>query len=133
MRKIGVDDEVYAWLEARARGFEQPNDVLRRQLLDEETAEGNAGGPNSTRGRLWPLLEAGLVQAGDALHHDQPRKGKTHEGVVDADGWITTKLGRYQHPSRALADLVGTSISGPAHWIHDRSGEPLHQLNRKLG
>ena len=130
MRKIAVDDEVYAWLEARAQGFEQPNDVLRRELLDPEAAEQTD--ERSAKGRLWPLLEAGLIQAGDGLHHDQPRKGQTHQGIVEADGWITTKNGRYQHPSRALADLVGTSISGPAHWIHDPTGERLDQLNREL-
>lgn len=132
MRKIAIDDEIYGWLEARVQGFEQPNDVLRRELLNVEAAEDETHEQTSVKGRLWPLMEAGLIQAGDGLHHNQPRKGLAHTGVVGPDGWITTRKGRYQHPSRALGDLVGTSISGPAHWVHDPSGKTLYQLNRRL-
>ena len=129
MRRVDIDDEVYAWLEGRARGFEQPNNVLRRELLG---AEAQVEDRSKQHGRLRPLLEAGLINTGDGLHHDQPRKGEVHRGVVESDGCIRTELGRYRHPSRALADLVGTSISGPAHWVHDETGKKLHELLRQL-
>ena len=128
MRRIEIDDEVYAWLADKAKGFEQPNDVLRRELLGASAMTED----RSAKGRLWPLLQAGLIEAGDELRHDQPRKGRTHRGVVEADGRIRTEKGLYEHPSRALGDLVDTSISGPANWIHDRSGKPLYQLNRLM-
>ncbi|WP_144081705.1 hypothetical protein [Micromonospora wenchangensis] len=138
MRRIEIDDDVYAELERNVKGFEQPNDVLRRMLL--EKGHSTAGSPAvpspaapSIPGALTALIEKGFVKAGDALSHVQVRKGRRFAATVEADGWIRTELGRYKEPSPALGKLVGTSIDGWAYWIHDPTGKSLRQLRAESG
>ncbi|GLZ09545.1 hypothetical protein Acsp03_70110 [Actinomadura sp. NBRC 104412] len=52
MRSIRIDDEVYAWLEKRAVGFDDPNRVLRRLAgldVEQEQPAGKARTTSSSR------------------------------------------------------------------------------------
>lgn len=125
--KIEIDDEVYGELERHVRGFENPNDVLRRLLLGDKKPITH---PLTTRklGKLHMLLEAGLIHVNDSLTHHQPRKHRTFTATVEDHGWIRTEKDLYDNPSRALADLVGSQIDGWANWVHGPSGRTLGQL-----
>lgn len=138
VRRIEIDDDVYAELERNAKGFEQPNDVLRRLLLTTSDAtKSSTRFPSpaamSLPGALAPLIAKGFVKAGDTLSHVQVRKGRRFGGVVEADGWIRTEKDRYKEPSPALRDLVGTQIDGWAYWTHDSTRRTLRQLRTDSG
>lgn len=138
MHRIEIDDDVYAELEKNVKGFEQPNDVLRRLLLRTgEATKTSAPVPGRARlsipGALAPLIAKGLVKPGDTLSHVQVRKGRRFAATVETDGWIGTELSRYKEPSPALGNLVGTSIDGWAYWTHDPSGKTLRQLRNESG
>jgi hypothetical protein len=130
MRKIEVDDEVFAYLQRHSEPLvDTPNDVLRRQLLDA-----SAPGMSSSRrtGSLMPLIEAGLVTAGDTLQHHQSRLRRTHEAIITADGWIELPDGRsFSRPSPALKAQTGNDINGWGQYIHLRSGLPLQALRER--
>ncbi|UNN05196.1 hypothetical protein [Rhodococcus opacus] len=132
-RKIEIDDEVYHVLEQNVRGFEQPNDVLRRLLIAGDV---DSGAPNaeelSHRGRLAPLLDSGLVAIGDELRHERVRKGQVCTAVIASGGQIQTPRGIYSAPSPALKDLVGSEIDGWHNWTHTRSGKSLRELRNSL-
>lgn len=137
MRKIDVDDEVYALLEAHAQGFDTPNDVLRRLLLGEGRDSGvsgqQAGGGRTAQGRrrtgkLKILIEKGSIKPGDQLVHHRPRKGDTLTGVVCEDGGVETEQGWFEAPSPALGGLTGSQIDGWACWTHQPSGKTLRTL-----
>jgi len=130
--RIEVDEEVYAVLERNVKGFEQPNDVLRRLLLPAAGQPMPSVSPRLERGALGRLLEAGLVAAGDTLTHVQARKKLTHHGVIEPDGYVKTARGTYREPSPALRELVGTSIDGWRNWVHDKTGKTLRQLRDEL-
>ena len=133
MHRIEIDDEVYRYLEQHVKGFEQPNDVLRRLLLpDAAPVEVPHPKPTAVPGRLLPLIEGGLLSAGDALSHHQVRKGREFGGVVDNQGWIITEVNSYREPSPALRDLVGSQIDGWANWTHVLSGKTLKELRAEL-
>lgn len=125
--KIDIDDEVYAWLEARVKGFESPNDVLRREVLGAPAAKSKSPS-GGEKGSLWAYISAGLIEPGDELIHIQKRKGNTFLATVDPDGWIVTNLGRYKQPSPALREQTGSEINGWGQWTHVNSGKSLHQL-----
>lgn len=138
MRRIEIDDDVYAELERNVKGFEQPNDVLRRLLLGEgRAASKSATAPSpaapSIPGALSDLLGKGLIEVGDTLSHVQVRKGRRFAATVEPDGWIKTEAGRYKEPSPALSKLVGTSIDGWANWTHDPTGKSLRRLRAEGG
>lgn len=125
-RKIEVDDEVYAALQREAVAFEEttPNDVLRRMLL-AGTSRLSVGKP----GDLMPLLEAGRLEAGDKLVHEQRRKGKVFTAEVTPDGYIQLPDGRkFAAPSPALKTCVGSEINGWGQWRVERTGQPLQEL-----
>ena len=84
------------------------------------------------KGKLLPLIQAGIVTPGDKLKHEQTRKGNVFEAEVTDSGWITTGKGVYQAPSPALVDLVGSQIDGWANWQHVPTGKTLRQLRFKL-
>lgn len=133
MHRIEVDDEVYNELARHARGFETPNDVLRRIVLpDAAPVEIPKPDPTATPGRLLPLIQAGLVNPGDALEHRQVRKGREFGAVIDNHGWVITEKDSYREPSPALRDLVGVQIDGWANWKHVLSGKTLRQLREEL-
>lgn len=134
MRRIEIDDDVYAELERHVNGFEQPNDVLRRLLVSDGPAETHPNEGHSARlqGRLLPLIEAGLIQPGDELSHRQTRKGRTFRGSVGEGGAVVTERGVWPAPSPALARLVGSQIDGWANWVHVPTGKTLRELRSKL-
>jgi hypothetical protein len=138
--QIHVDDEVYAAMEAEAIGFETPNDVLRRKFLGNGAGHtssprrsASSGSGRSAGGGLTELIASGLIAPGDELSHVRVRSGQRLSGVVEEDGCIKTKLGRYASPSPALGGLTGTAINGWANWIHVPSGKTLDQLRKELG
>lgn len=132
MRRIAVDDEIYAELERHVQGFEEPNDVLRRLLLDPKARSRSGSTASRLPGALQQLIDGGAVAPGDALHHTQVRKKRSFAAEIDPDGWVTTTLGSYREPSPALGKLVGTSINGWENWIHDKTGKSLAQLRDQL-
>lgn len=132
MHRIEVDDEVWAEMERHVKGFEQPNDVLRRLLLNDREAAVEVDVTAGRKGKLLPLIQAGIVKPGDNLKHEQTRKGNVFEAEVTDSGWITTGKGVYQAPSPALVDLVGSQIDGWANWLHVPTGKTLRQLRFKL-
>ncbi|WP_433656864.1 hypothetical protein ACQPW1_36255 [Nocardia sp. CA-128927] len=134
-RSIEIDDEVYQALGHRVRGFESPNDVLRRLLIPNKSdiAPGDTAGPaKSQTGRLAPLISSNLVKSGDELRHERVRKGQTFVATVTPDGLIQTEKGVYVAPSPALRDLVGSQIDGWQNWVHTPSGMTLRQLRSSL-
>ena len=133
MRRIEIDEEVYAELERHVQGFEQPNDVLRRLLLNDAPVASRPRVKPVVVGKLLPLLEAGLIRDGDLLVHERPRKGDRFEATISKSGWIKVGGTLYQSPSPALANLVGTQIDGWANWTHQRSGKTLRELRFELG
>lgn len=135
MRRIEIDDDVYAELESHAKGFEQPNDVLRRLLLGANSS--HTGPPvqdsPSLDGALAGIVAKGLIRPGETLSHVQVRRGRRFVATVEADGWIKTDVSRYKDPSPALGKLTGTSLNGWHHWRHDRSGKRLSELRKDAG
>ena len=93
--RIEIDDDVYSELERHAQGFERPNNVLRRLLLPARGHGGESSGGARRPGKLYALVEAGLISVGDTLKHHQPRKHRTFTATVEAAGWITTEHGHY--------------------------------------
>src|SRR4051794_31170262 len=90
---IRVDDDVYTWLQERAKPFvDTPNSVLRRELgvgvgtAPAVRADGRAAG------ELAPLLLAGELRPGDELVWQ--RRQVTHRAVVTADGWLEFESGQ---------------------------------------
>lgn len=127
MRRIDVDDEVYAFLQGEAVPFAEttPNDVLRRLLLGGVPKSRPAG----AAGDLMPLIEAGRLTAGDRLVHHQPRKGRTFFAEVTADGFIRLEDGRqFAAPSRALKECIGHDINGWYQWTVERTGGLLKDI-----
>jgi hypothetical protein len=134
MHRIEVDDDVYEHLERHVKGFEQPNDVLRRLLLkDASSARPQRARRSGRSGKLRQLIDAGLVSEGDVLFHERPRKGDRFEATVTASGWLSVNGELVQSPSPALGSLVGTQIDGWANWTHERSGKTLRKLRSELG
>jgi hypothetical protein len=130
-RKIEIDDEIYALLQRHARPFEdRENDVLRRLLLAGPATPAPA--PSGRPGDLLPYIAAGLIQPGDELVHEQPRKGRVHRatvserGGIDVDGYIHPKV------SPALKAMVGHEINGWSQWTHAKTGKTLHELRVEL-
>lgn len=132
MRRVMIDEEVFAQLEEHARGFQDPNAVLRILLgLDDKHSVPNSAplAPGSyVSGKLKELIDLGLVRPGDRLVHHKPRQQLSYEAVVVADGWISTSIKRYRSPSAALSELLGSQISGWGGWVHERSGRTLREL-----
>ena len=131
MRHIEIDEDVYAWLEARVKGFESPNDVLRREVLGvEPSKEPTAAAPVRVigKGALFSLIQAGLVEVGDELTCHRTRSGDTYRGTITEDGCIRTDLGTFTKPSPALKAFVGSEIDGWANWMHVPTRERLRDL-----
>jgi hypothetical protein len=125
MRKIAVDDEVYAFLQEHARPFvDTENDVLRCLLLGQAPRT-----DNRRAGDLKPLIDAGLLEAGDVLTHVQPRRGIEHHASVTEDGYLRTADGQeFARPSPALKAQVGHETNGWTQWTHQRTGQRLQEL-----
>lgn len=131
MRKIEIDDEVFAYLQRHSEPLvDTPNDVLRRELLGKK-------GPDTERetrgpGGLMFILEAGLAAPGDILRHHQPRRQRTHEATITADGWVEIPDGRaFAQPSPALKSQTGSDINGWGQYTHVPSGRRLQELREE--
>lgn len=136
MRRVDIDEDVYAWLEARVRGFETPNDVLRREVLGlgpDSAAPEAEYVPRIRQGALYPLIQAGLVKAGDELECHRSRSGETFRGTITEDGAIRTELGCFSKPSPALKAFVGSEIDGWASWMHVPTRTRLRDLRAQAG
>jgi site-specific DNA-methyltransferase (adenine-specific) len=85
------------------------------------------------RGPLAPLLNSGMLRAGQRLHLDQPRARRTAVAVVQPSGAlrIEGKTRSYTSPSGAASAVTGTSINGWKLWCTDK-GETLGGLRSKL-
>lgn len=136
MRKIEVDDEVFAFLQRHAQPFvDRENDVLRRLLFGAGSTTAPSSGNAKLRGTgdLMPLIDAGLLQPQDELLHVQPRRGLEHRATVTADGYIQTPDGQFHDkPSPALKSCVGYEINGWGQWTHVRTGRRLQELREEL-
>jgi hypothetical protein len=130
--RIEIDDQVYAELERHVKGFEQPNDVLRRLLLRGEASVPPAV-VSGRKGKLLPLLQAELIAAGDVLVHERKRKGDRFEATVTEQGWLDVRGRPYQSPSPALGDLVGSQIDGWHNWKHVKTVKTLRVLRNDAG
>lgn len=134
MRKIDVDDEVYALLQRHAEPFvDRENDVLRRLLGLDPIGGSAAPTPRRGTGDLMPLIEAGLLTPGDELVHVQPRRRLTHRATVTADGHLELADGRvFAKPSPALKACVGHDINGWGQWMLARTGKPLQTYRNEV-
>lgn len=138
-RRIEVDEEVFAFLQQHCEPLvDTPNDVLRRLLLDREPSESQKGTAVPAKrlprrpGALTPLLEAGVVTAGDLVRHEQPRRRMVHEATITSRGWLELADGRsFATPSGALAEQTGTTINGWS-YVHVPSGRPLWKLRAQI-
>ncbi|MFE5482979.1 hypothetical protein [Streptomyces sp. NPDC056527] len=131
MRKIEIDDEVFAYLQRHSEPLvDTPNDVLRRELLGEKSSQ-DAGAERGLGG-LWFIIEAGLAAPGDQLRHHQPRLQRTHEAAITADGWVELPDGRsFAQPSPALKAQTGSDINGWGQYTHVPSGRKLQSLREE--
>ncbi|MEV6012744.1 hypothetical protein AB0M29_38940 [Streptomyces sp. NPDC051976] len=129
MRMIAVDDEAFAYLQRHSEPLvDTPNDVLRRQLLQDSKPTAGTAGSRRT-GALMPIIEVGLATADDKLRHHQPRRRRTHEATVTADGWVEIPDGRaFPQPSPALKAQAGSEINGWGQYTHVDSGRRLQEL-----
>ncbi|MFF8814486.1 restriction system modified-DNA reader domain-containing protein [Streptomyces pactum] len=131
-RMIEVDEEVFAFLRRHCRPpVDTPNDVLRRMLLDEGA---RASAPPVRRaGELKQLIDDGLIAPGDTLRYHEPRRGRTHEATVAADGWIEVPgSGSFPKPSSALKAQTGIDADGWAKYTHVPGGRLLEELREDL-
>lgn len=132
MHTIKVDDDIFAYLQARGRPFvDEPNDVLRRELLGDDPSEPVVAKPSRRPGSLMSLLRAGLIAADDKLIYIQPRRHNVFHASVTADGWITVDGTDYDKPTPSLRECVGTAINGWL-WVHEPTGKTLDQLRKEI-
>lgn len=131
---IRVDDEVFGLLQSEATAFvDTPNSVLRRKLGLQE-ASGSTAHPASAhhaRGRLWTLVDAGVLMSGDELTWQRRQQQKTYYASVRSDGGLTVMgLARAEHdsPSSAAREAAGYEVNGWRVWRHTKSGKTLDEL-----
>ncbi|MFI7251110.1 DUF4357 domain-containing protein [Micromonospora chalcea] len=85
------------------------------------------------RGPLAPLLNAGLLKAGERLHFSQPRARRAAVAMVQSDGSLKME-GRsapYWSPSKAAVVVTGSSVNGWTLWRTD-DGRTLDDLRNLL-
>ncbi|MFC7490468.1 MULTISPECIES: GmrSD restriction endonuclease domain-containing protein [unclassified Knoellia] len=87
---------------------------------------------HAVHGDLLPLLSADLVRPGDLLEHRRVRSGEVFRATVTSTGDLDTVAGRYQAPSTALSELMGSSRNGWTDWTHTRTGRTLDELRTSL-
>lgn len=128
MPTIRVDDEVYDWLQQRAKPFvDTPNSVLRRELGIAGSAQAKALRLRDSAGELDALIRAGLLAVGEELVWK--RRGRSHRAVVIADGALELDDGRtFDTPSGAARALAGYEVNGWRSWTRARDGVRLSSL-----
>jgi hypothetical protein len=110
---VRVDPDVDDAVRQRRQPGESINDAIRRLLGLPPSARPDPGSvPGATdwreRNRLWPLLAAGLLHAGDTVTWHRPRRRETHTATVDTAGNLVTADGT----THLSPDLAATAISG---------------------
>lgn len=132
---IRVDDEVFAVLQAEATPFvDTPNTVLRRRLgLSEDGAGSTANRVADTepRGRLWQLMETGLLATDDELTWHRRQQGRTFTATVRSDGGLVLMghaKAEHDSPSSAAREAAGYEVNGWKVWRHTKSGKTLDEL-----
>ncbi|GAB3179058.1 DUF4357 domain-containing protein [Streptomyces incanus] len=126
LRKIDVDDEVYAHLEQAATPLvDTPNSVLRRLLgLDHDTSIPKPGQISP----LANLVASGRLLAGQRLTWHRRNHKRTHLAVVTKDGRLRLENGTtHKSPSGACGAISGIAINGWSAW-HTEDGTPLQAL-----
>ncbi|MFI7491510.1 hypothetical protein ACIBXA_24335 [Micromonospora echinaurantiaca] len=133
MPTIRIDDEVYELLQRKAKPFvDTPNSVLRRELgLPDDAPQVRSDRTGRAPGELAPLVQAGLLQAGENLVWK--RRQSTHRAVVTADGWLELEDGRsFETPSGAARTLSGYEVNGWRNWGRARDAVRLSSLRDQL-
>jgi hypothetical protein len=133
MPTIRIDDEVYEVLQRRAKPFvDTPNSVLRRVLdLEAEPQESMPPAQSAVRGELRPLVDAGLLHAGEALVWK--RRQSIHKAAVTAEGCLRLEDGQvFSSPSGAARSLSGYEVNGWRNWARGRDGVRLSSLRDQL-
>lgn len=134
MHTIKIDDEVMAYLQARAKPFvDNPNDVLRRELLGSGSASATTSLSTPTRrpGALKQYIDKGIIEPGPHLIYVQPRKRREFRGEITEDGWIVAGGESFEDASPSLRHMTGTSINGWL-WVYEPTGKTLNkQTGRK--
>lgn len=134
MHSIKIDDEVMAYLQARAKPFvDNPNDVLRRELLSSGSLPAASAPPTPARrpGALKRYIDKGLIKPGPHLVYVQPRKRREFRGEITEDGWIVAGGESFEDASPSLGHMTGTSINGWL-WVYEPTGKTLNmQTGRK--
>jgi hypothetical protein len=130
---IRIDDEVFALLQAEAKPFvDTPNTVLRRKFgLDPRQAGTTANSPSEpvVAGRLWKLVEAGVLAAGDELLWKRRQQGTEHVAWVRSDGGLILNDGyEFDSPSGAARHFAGYEVNGWRTWRHTQTGKTLDEL-----
>jgi len=126
LRKIDVDDEVYAHLEQAATPLvDTPNSVLRRLLgLDSDASTPKPGQTSP----LATLVASRRLSAGQRLTWHRHNHKKTHLAVVTEDGQLRLEDGTtHKSPSGACGAISGIAINGWSAW-HTEDGKPLQAL-----
>lgn len=130
MPTIRVSDEVFAALKRRAEPLvDTPDSVLRRELgldVGEQVVE---------KGKLLPLLSAGLLKANDEIVWRRVQRGEAHRATVLATGCIRLSNGHVvSSPSRACG-VLGEDKSYPGwhEWRRASDGVRLSELRQRAG
>ena len=80
------------------------------------------------------LLDAGLIEAGEAVEWIRPKLGKSYAATVQANGSIELSDGRvFGSVSRAAVEAAGIpAFDGWYAWTVVRLGKKLHELRKEL-
>lgn len=81
---------------------------------------------------IGDLMLAGLIEEGDTVYHEQPRKGRSFAARIGRAGRILVGNREYDSPSGALSDAVGSSRNGWRDWRLERTGETLEQVRERF-
>ena len=85
-------------------------------------------------GKLWELIEAGLLRPGQELRAWY--KGREYKAQVDDRGWIVYGGTKCWSPTEAGRHVTGSECNGWRFWrFRDVDGEwrPIDELRRRLG
>lgn len=80
---------------------------------------------------IGDLMYAGLLNDGDRVYHEQPRKGRSFAARITRAGTFLAGGKEFASPSTALSDLVGSSRNGWRDWRLERTGESLEQIRER--
>lgn len=131
---ITLDEDVFEDLQERAKPrqfIDNPNSVLR-EILGPRTRTVSLISRND-KGHLDPLMEAGLLTAGQRLTWRRRNLGELHTAFVTDDGGIRLMDGTvHRSPSGAAKTAAGvTSVNGWGAWCTDE-GSSLDFLRAQI-